>query len=80
MTITDWIGSVGVTILLIAYFLNLTGKIASGSLTYIILNTVGAALSCLASVLLKYLPFIVLEATWTCVSLFSLIKYQRKKL
>jgi hypothetical protein len=75
MTTTDWIGFAGVSILLIAYFLNLANKISKDGVAYIVLNLIGAALACIASALIHYLPFIILEAAWTIVSLFALIKY-----
>jgi hypothetical protein len=75
MTQTDWIGFIGVTILLIAYFLNLKDIIKKDSLIYLLLNVAGAGLACFASILLKYLPFIILEGCWTIVSAFSLISY-----
>ena len=75
MTNTDSIGFIGVTILLIAYFLNLTDKIGKNSLVYLQMNFIGAGLACLASVLMKYLPFIILEGCWTIVSAFGIFKY-----
>jgi len=77
MTFTDWIGFAGVTILLVAYFLNLFNKINKNSLAYVILNLAGAAIACAASILLKYLPFIILEGAWTLVSLIALFTYKR---
>jgi hypothetical protein len=74
MTAADWIGFFGVTILLVAFFLNLIGKITTKSFPYILLNFVGAGLACWASILLEYLPFIILEGAWTLVSFFSLMK------
>jgi len=78
MTITDWTGFIGVTILLIAFFLNLKDFIQKDSLTYLLLNSIGAAIACLASVMLKYVPFIILEGCWTLVSLYGLIGYMKK--
>ena len=75
MTITDWTGSIGVTILLIAFLLNLRNILAKDSATYLLLNVIGAGLACAASVLLNYLPFIILEGSWTLVSLIGLINY-----
>jgi hypothetical protein len=72
LTATDWIGTIGVSILLMAFLLNLLKKISQDSLTYILLNLVGAAIACFASVLLKYWPFIILEGVWTMVSAFAL--------
>ncbi|MCJ7467245.1 MAG: hypothetical protein MUO53_11210 [Maribacter sp.] len=77
MSLTDWIGFMGVTLLLVAFFLNLKGTIEKENLLYILLNIVGAFLACLASVLLHYLPFIILEGCWTLVSLYGLTRYFR---
>jgi hypothetical protein len=79
MTATDWIGFVGVTILLVAFFLNLTDKIKKDSFSYLFLNFVGAGIACLASILLDYLPFIILEGSWTLVSAFGIVQYIKKK-
>jgi hypothetical protein len=78
MTITDWVGSLGVAILLLAFFLNLTGRLSKDGITYILMNIVGASMACIASILLKYVPFIVLEAAWTLVSLISLVRFVKK--
>ncbi len=75
MNTTDWIGTIGVTILLIAYFLNLINKVTQQSVIYIALNFVGAGIACYASIRLGYWPFIILEAAWTLVSLTALIRY-----
>jgi hypothetical protein len=75
MTQIDWTGFIGVTILLVAYFLNLKNTITKDSLSYLLLNTIGAGIACLASVLLSYLPFIILEGSWTIVSVIGLIGY-----
>ena len=79
MTLTDWTGFIGVTILLIAYFLNLRDIIQKESILYLLLNFVGAGIACLASVFLQYLPFIILEACWTIVSAIGLIKTMKPR-
>jgi hypothetical protein len=79
MTLTDWIGTAGVTILLIAFLLNLFKRIPQDGFPYISMNLAGAALACLASVMLNYWPFIILEAAWIAVSLFGLIQLIVKK-
>ena len=79
MNITDWIGFIGVSILLLAYFLNITDKIKNDSLIYLFLNFLGAGIACYASVLLNYLPFIVLEGSWTLVSVVGIFQYFRRK-
>jgi hypothetical protein len=79
MTATDSIGFIGVTILLIAYFLNLTNKIEKDYISYLVMNFFGAGLACLASVLMKYWPFIILEGSWTIVSAFGILKSLKQK-
>jgi hypothetical protein len=74
----DLIGFMGVFILLIAFLLNLLGKLSQKSIGYILLNITGAGLACLASVLINYTPFIILEGTWTLVSIIALINYFRR--
>jgi hypothetical protein len=78
MNYIDWVGTIGVSILLLAFFLNLNKSLSSDSIVYIFLNFIGAAVACIASVLLNYWPFIILEASWTLVSLFGLIKGLKK--
>lgn len=79
MTQTDWIGFIGVTILLIAYFLNLLDLIKKDGRTYLLLNLVGAGVACYASILLNYMPFIILEGCWTLVSAIGLLNYFNKR-
>lgn len=79
MTITDWTGFIGVTLLLVAFFLNLRDFISKDSLAYLLLNLMGAGIACLASVFLNYWPFIILEGCWTIVSLYGLINYLKAK-
>lgn len=78
LNLNDWIGFTGVAILLLAFLLNLLKKISSNSLPYIIMNIIGAGLACLASWLIDYIPFVILEATWMIVSIIALINYRRK--
>lgn len=78
MTTTDWIGFLGVTILLIAYFLNLKNILQKDDFTYLLLNVLGASIACAASILLNYWPFIILEACWTLVSITGLLQYFTK--
>jgi hypothetical protein len=79
MTTTDWTGFTGVTILLIAYCLLLLNKVTKDDPLYISLNLGGAGLALIAAILLPYLPFIILEAAWTIVSIYSLIAHIRNR-
>ena len=78
MSVTDWVGSVGVFLILLAYFLSTINTVNNKSLLYIVLNLLGASLACYASILLDYTPFIILEAAWALVALVSLFKYRKK--
>jgi hypothetical protein len=79
MNLKDWIGSVGVGLLLAAFLLNLSGRISQNSILYCSLNFMGAGLACLASFLLSYWPFVILEGVWMLVSVVSLATRVRKK-
>jgi hypothetical protein len=68
------IGSIGVTLLLLAFFLNLFKILMQDTKTYAILNMVGAGLSCYASFLIDYMPFVILEGTWALVAFVGLIR------
>jgi len=79
MNEVDIIGFIGVSLILIAYFLNLNDKLDTDDLKYILLNLIGGALACLASVLMKYYPFVLLEGTWTLVSMVAFYKYLKNE-
>ena len=67
------IGSIGVSMLLLAFFLNLFKILKQNTKTYTLLNIIGAGMSCYASWLINYLPFVILEATWAVVALIGFI-------
>lgn len=75
---SDAIGSIGVSILLLAFILNLLNKADKEGLVYMIMNIVGGSLACIASYLIRYIPFIILEALWTLVSVVALYKHFKK--
>ena len=74
MSMSEITGSVGVAILLGAFFLNLFGMIGAGSRVYQMLNAIGAAIACYASWMIGFAPFVVLEATWCAVALIALVR------
>jgi Ca2+/Na+ antiporter len=78
MNLSELLGSVGVSILLIAFILNLLKKIKTDSFLYTLLNLFGAGTACYASYLIPYFPFVVLEGAWTILSFVALIKWLRK--
>ena len=74
MLAANTIGTLGVAMLLLGFFLNLFGVLATRGRTYGVLNAVGAGLSCYASYLIGFIPFVILEATWSAVALAALIR------
>ena len=68
------IGFVGVTLLLVAFFLNLFRLLKADSVPYLALNLVGASLACASSYLIDFLPFVLLEGTWAVVAGVALVR------
>lgn len=74
MRASDLIGTIGVTLLLIAFALNIGKKITTESKTYLSLNILGALLAGISSYMIHFTPFVILEGVWTAASLMSLLK------
>ncbi|MCR8560968.1 hypothetical protein KXD93_25145 [Mucilaginibacter sp. BJC16-A38] len=77
MKFSDILASIGVIILLIAFLLNLYKKLPASSKIYSLMNFIGAGICCLSSYLIRFYPFIVLEAVWAFVALLSLFNVPR---
>jgi hypothetical protein len=80
MTYNDIIGSIGVGLILLAYYLNTAKLIPREGMLYFVLNIIGAAIACFASLLISYMPFVILEGTWTLVSIYGLMKVMKIKM
>ena len=80
MNITDIIGSAGVGLILLAYFLSTEKLLQQDGKTYYVINIFGAGLATLASVQLNYWPFVILEGAWTLVSIYGLMRAMRIKI
>jgi glucose-6-phosphate-specific signal transduction histidine kinase len=68
------IGSTGVALLLVAFLLNLAKLLQQDSWPYLGLNVVGAALAAYSSYLISFMPFVVLEGTWTLVTAVAITR------
>ncbi|MBS1661513.1 MAG: hypothetical protein JST68_10735 [Bacteroidetes bacterium] len=64
--------------LLLAFLLSLFKFLSQDKLLYVLLNIIGAGLSCYASVLIRYWPFVVLEGCWCLVALVALVGKKRR--
>ena len=74
MSYTDIISTIGVALILVAFFLNTFKYVSDNSKLYFMLNITGGAFACYGSVLLNSWPFIILEGIWSLVALVGLIK------
>jgi hypothetical protein len=72
MLFSDWMGVIGVSLILIAYFLNTRKILDVRDNKSLILNAAGAMVAGYASYLINYWPFVVLEGIWTLIALFGL--------
>ena len=80
MQYNDIIGTLGVGLILLAYFLNTARLLERNKSAFYVMNIIGAALACYASLLIEYFPFVILEGTWTLVSIYGLMKTMRIKM
>jgi multisubunit Na+/H+ antiporter MnhG subunit len=71
---TDIIGTIGVGLILVAYFLHIFNLLSKSNKLFFLLNIAGAGLACYASWMIDYWPFIILEGTWFLVSLIGFIR------
>ncbi len=78
MSTTDIIGTIGVSLILIAYFLNIFSLIKKDGILFFILNILGGAIACFSSYLIRFWPFVVLEGTWAIISIVGLLKSIKK--
>ena len=74
MTYADIIGIIGVSLILLAYFLNIFSLVPKEGKLFFLMNIFGAGLACYASLLIHYWPFVILEGVWTLVSLVGLFR------
>lgn len=74
MNSNDIVGTIGVGIILLAYFLNMFSFIPTNGKLFYLLNIIGASIACFASYLINYIPFVILEGTWALVSLVGFIR------
>jgi hypothetical protein len=74
MQLADIISGFGVTFILAGFFLSTFKLIKTDSVFYYVLNIIGGGLACYGSVLIKSVPFTILEGIWSVVAAVGLIK------
>ena len=74
MSSSEWVATFGVSLLLLAYLLDITDKIEDDSPWFFGLNMIGAGMASGAAWMIPFWPFVVLEGVWSLVSAFALFK------
>jgi hypothetical protein len=74
MSLSDWLATLGVALLLLAFALNIAKKLNTTSKVYLLLNVLGAGLAGISSYMIGFWPFVVLETVWVIASLIPLLK------
>ncbi|MDQ1640060.1 MAG: hypothetical protein QOF62_3399 [Pyrinomonadaceae bacterium] len=75
--LTDFLGNIGVVLIIIDYLLLQLNRISSNSLSYSLLNAVGAGLIIISLIFNFNLSAFIMEAIWVVISLFGLYRYFR---
>ena len=75
----DFVGSIGVAVIILTYILLQTEKIRSEQLIYSILNGLGAGLIAFSLVYSFNFAAFVVEVLWVLISLYGIVKYFWKK-
>jgi hypothetical protein len=77
MPVADIINSFGVSLILLAFLLLTLKKTSPQSVTYNLLNLIGAGLACYGSILINAVPFVVLEGIWCAVAVYGLLSKRK---
>jgi hypothetical protein len=78
VSFAETIASIGVALILLAFLLNLVGVMGRDSRLYLMLNLVGALLACFSSILITFVPFVILEAVWAAAALIGLMRWTQR--
>lgn len=78
-TIYDFVGSVGVGIIILTYVLLQAGRLRSESLAYSVLNASGAGLIVVSLMFDFNLSAFVVEVFWIVISLYGIVRYLSRR-
>lgn len=79
LSITDLIGILGVTIIVITYILLQVEKMDAQDLSFSLLNAIGALLIIVSLLFEWNLASFLMEFIWMMISLYGVLKYYRIK-
>lgn len=77
MDVSTVIGSLGVSLLLLSFVLSTFGILSADGKLSAAINLIGAGLSCYSSILIEFLPFVILEGAWAAVAVAGLVRAGR---
>jgi hypothetical protein len=77
--LADVIGTVGVAMILLAYFLVQTGRKTAQDLIYPMLNLIGALLLLLSLMVNWNTPSVIIEIFWIAISVYGIAKILRSR-
>lgn len=74
MSTPDLIATIGVSLLLIGFLLQIMKIINAQSSVFSVLNLVGAGMAGISAYMISFVPFVILEGVWVIVSIFNLVQ------
>lgn len=75
----DFLGNVGVAMMLVAFFLLQAQKMSAHDLSYLLLNGIGAVLVLMSLCFAFNLSAFVIETAWVAISVYGIIRVLRKR-
>ncbi len=75
----DFVGSIGVGVIIFTYILLQTGRLKSENLAYSLLNASGACLIIVSLIYNFNFSAFVVEFFWVLISLYGIVKYFLRK-
>lgn len=77
--IVDIIGTTGVALILLAYFLVQTGRKTANDMLYPVLNLVGATLLLISLMVHWNTPSVIIEIFWIAISVYGIVKILKSR-
>ena len=75
----DFVGNIGVVVLIVTYLLLQLNKLQSSDLTYSLLNAIGASFIVVSLLVNFNLSALVIEVFWVLISFIGIYRYFRVK-
>ena len=77
--LVDIIGTSGVALILLAYFLVQTGRKTANDMLYPLLNLVGASLLLISLMVHWNTPSVIIEIFWIAISIYGIVKILKSR-